>query len=252
MNKILVILLLLGVVLVGGKRGLKCFFSLCINFMVLIAMFYLISLGLNPIVIALFGCALISYIVLYYVNGKNEKTKVSFLSVSIVLLLLALLIFGFSQWGRIGGFGEESYEEINMYSYEIGFDLTEVSVALVLIGLIGATIDASVAISSALYEVHENNPQLTFLELYHSGIKIGKDIIGTTTNTLLFAYLGEFMTLLIWFYMLHYSLGEVINAKAFVSEFIKIMMSGLGCVLIFPITSYLMAKSLTQTKKVHD
>ncbi len=246
MNNILLLLFFLLMIWVGGKRGLKLFSSLCLNFVILMIVFYLIGIGLNAVIISLLGCLVISYIVLYLVNGKNLKTIASMQSILIVLAILAVLIFLMTTVSRIAGFGYESYEEINMFSYDVKLDFTNVSIALILIGLIGATIDSSIAISSALYEVFENNKHLTRAELYQSGITIGKDILGTTTNTLLFAFLGEFMTLLIWFQSGHYTLDQIINAKTFCSEFIKIMFSGVGCVLVIPITSYITSFKITK------
>lgn len=244
MNLILTIILLILMILVGGKRGIKSFISLVLNFILLIVTFYFIALGMNSIVVALIGCAIISTIVLFFVNGINLKTKSSMISIIIVLIILALGIFVITKISRIAGFGYESLEEINMFSYDIKLDMTNVSIALILIGLIGATIDSSIAISSALFEVYENNKNLTKRELYLSGLTIGKDILGTTTNTLLFAFLGEFMTLLIWFQRCKYNFTDIINAKVFCAEFIKIMFSGIGCILVIPITSFVTSQAI--------
>lgn len=244
MNKLLLLILLILMILVGGKRGLKLFISLCINFLILIITFYFIALGISPVVISLLGCLIISYVVLYFVNGKNIKTEISLKSIVIVLLILALLIFIMTNLSRIAGFGYESYEEINMFSYDVKLDFTSITISLILIGLIGATIDSSIAISSALYEVYENNRELSRKELFLSGLTIGRDILATTTNTLLFAFLGEFMTLLIWFKQGSYSVGEIFNAKSFAAEFVKIMFSAIGCILVIPITAFMMASRL--------
>lgn len=246
MNKILTLLMFILLVWIGGKRGIKLFISLIINFIILMLAFYFIALGFNPIVISLIGCLIITYIILYFVNGENIKTKASLHSVIIVLLILVVSIFLVTKITRISGFGYESYEEINMFSYDVALDFTDVSIALILIGLIGATVDTSVAISSALYEVHENNKELSKKELFLSGITIGKDILGTTTNTLLFAFLGEFLTLLIWFKDVGYSLLDILNNKTFCAEFIKILFSGMGCILVIPITALIVANRLTK------
>lgn len=248
MNSILTLLMFILLVWIGGKRGLKLFISLVINFIILMLTFYFIALGFNPIVISLIGCLIITYIILYFVNGENIKTKASLISVIIVLLILVISIFIVTTLTKISGFGYESYEEINMFSYDVDLNFTDVSIALILIGLIGATVDTSVAISSALYEVHQNNKNLSKKELFLSGITIGKDILGTTTNTLLFAFLGEFLTLLIWFKDVNYSLLDIINNKTFCAEFIKILFSGMGCILVIPITAIIVSNKITKKK----
>ena len=249
MNTLLIIILFLLMIYIDKKRGIKLFLSLIFNFIILMIIFYLIAIGLNPIICALIGCFIISYIILYYVNGENIKTQSSLKSIIIVLLILALLIFGMTYLSRIAGFGYESYEEINMFSYDIKIDYTDISISMILISLIGATVDSSIAISSALYEVYENNKKITKKELFTSGMNIGKDILCTTTNTLMFTFLGDFMTLLIWFYGSKYTLLEIINAKTLVAEVIRILFSAIGCIIVIPITAYITTNTLINKNK---
>ena len=110
------------------------------------------------------------------------------------------------------------------------------------------SLTASIAISSALYEVHQNNKDLTKKELFISGMNIGKDILCTTTNTLMFAFLGDFMTLLIWFSKGNYSFFDIMNSKTFVAELIRILFSAIGCILVIPITAYITTNALKKDK----
>lgn len=249
MNLVLLLILLLLMIYVSGTHGIKLFLSIVGNFFILIISFYLIVLGLNPIVISLLACYIICRIVLYKVNGTNIKTKTSMKSILFVLLLLTILIFIMVNVTRIAGFSYEEIEDISMYSYDIGINYTNISISLIIIGLIGATIDSSMAISSALYEVKENNKHLEHKELFESGINIGKDILGTTMSTLMFAFIGEFMTLFIWFKKYNYTLGDIINSKIFVAELIKILFSAIGCILVIIITSYITSKELEKKYK---
>ena len=211
MNIILIVLLFLLMIYIDTKRGIKLFLSIIFNFIILMIIFYLIAIGLNPIICSLIGCFVISYIILYYVNERNIKTESSLKSVVIVLIILSFLIFFVTKISRIAGFGYESYEEINMFSYDVRIDFTDIAISMILISLIGATVDSSIAISSALYEVYDNNKNLSKKDLFLSGMNIGRDILCTTNNTLMFAFLGEFMTLLIWFYKGNYSFLEIVK-----------------------------------------
>lgn len=249
MNIILIILLFLLMIYIDIKRGIKLFLSILFNFIILMIIFYLIAIGLNPIICSLIGCFIISYIILYYVNERNVKTESSLKSVIIVLIILSFLIFFVTKISRIAGFGYESYEEINMFSYDVKIDFTNIAISMILISLIGATVDSSIAISSALYEVYDNNKNLSKKDLFLSGMNIGKDILCTTNNTLTFAFLGEFMTLLIWFYKGDYSFLEIVNAKTFVSEMIKILFSAVGCIIVIPITAYITTETLKKDDK---
>jgi len=250
MNIILIIILFLLMIYIDKKRGLKLFLSLIFNFLILMVIFYFIALGFNPIICSLLGCFLISYIILYFVNEKNIKTVSSLKSILIVLCILALSIFIITYLTRIAGFGYESYEEINMFSYDVKIDYTNIAISMILISLIGAIVDSSIAISSALYEVYDNNKNLTKKELFASGMNIGKDILCTTTNTLMFAFLGDFMTLLIWASICNYSLLDIINSKTFVAELIRILFSAIGCIIIIPVTAYITSESIKKEKGV--
>lgn len=246
MNLVLLIILLILMIYVCGLHGIKLFLSILVNFILLIISFCLIVYGLNPIVISLILSYIVARVILYKVNGCNIKTRTSMLSILIVLIILTIFIYLVTYLSRISGFGYEELEEINMFSYDIGIKFERISISLILIGLLGATIDSSMAISSALYEVKENNKQLKFKELFISGMNIGRDIMSTTMCTLLFAFIGEFMTLLIWYKKGNYSLGDIINSKTFAKEFIKIFFSSIGCILVIPITSYITSMQLSK------
>jgi uncharacterized membrane protein len=244
MNLVLVIILFLLMIYIDKKRGIKLFLSIIFNFLILMIIFYLIALGINPIICSLIGCLLISYIILYFVNEKNNKTISSMKSIIIVLVILAVLIYGVTYISRIAGFGYESYEEINMFSYDVHIDFSEIAVSMILISLIGATVDTAIAISSALFEVYDNNKNLSKKELFLSGMNIGRDVLCTTSNTLLFAFLGDFMTLIIWFSKGNYSFLDIVNAKTFVAEIIRILFSAIGCIIVIPVSAYITSRNV--------
>lgn len=249
MNYVLLVVLFFLMIYIDRRRGIKLFLSIFFNFLVLFIIFYLIVIGFNPIITSLIGCLIFSYIILYFVNGENVKTKASMKSIIVVLLILLAGIYLITYFSLIAGFGEEATEEIYMFSTDVNVDFTNITISLILVSLIGVIIDASVAISSALYEVYDNNKHLSFNELFKSGMNIGKDILCTSVNTLLFAFLGDFMTLLIWFYSNKYSFLEIINSKTFVSEFIKILFSATGCVMVIPVTAYITSKNIVKNLK---
>lgn len=248
MNIVLAVILFLLMLYIDKKRGLKLFLSLGLNFAILLVIFYLVALGLNAVVCSLIGCFAVSCVMLFIVNGESIKTVSSIKAIAIVLLVLSVLIFLMAYISRIAGFGYESYEEINMFSYDVSIDFTDIAISMILISLIGATVDSSIAISSALFEVYENNKGLSRKELFISGMNIGKDILCTTTNTLMFAFLGDFMTLLIWFYKCDYTFLQSVNAKTFAAEIIRILFSATGCIIVIPVTAYITAGALKKAE----
>ncbi len=239
MNYILSIILLILLILIGGKRGLKTYLIMYINLFFVMLLIMAIGMGLDPLLVTFISVTLIALVILFFLNGFNKKTISSFISVFIILLLLICITYIFGKFIYIQGYSEETIEAIGYVNYNTGLNMLKLTEAIIIIGLIGNIIDTSIAISSALYEVHVNNPNLKIKELFKSGMNIGGDILGTTTNTLFFAFLGGAMSLLIYFIDYKYGLLELINSKVFALEFTKIVLSGIAAFLIIPLTSYI-------------
>lgn len=242
---ILLIILFALMMTIGGVRGIKSFFTLVFNFSILFIMIILISASFEPIKITIIFSILISIITLFYINGVNVKTVSSLLSVTIVILLTLLMTYKIGIDAKIQGFGNEQSETIAFLSVYVQLNFSKILLCEVLIGLLGAIIDVSISISSSVYEIHKSNPAITKQKLFVYGMNIGKDILGTMTNTLLFAYIGGFMTLIIYFNELHYSISDIVNAKVFCSEVFQSLCGGIGIILIIPITSFITCQILS-------
>jgi uncharacterized membrane protein len=239
---LLSIILFILMFFIGGSRGIKSFFTLYLNFIILFVIIILIAYNFDPIIVSLVGCLIISVVMLFFINGVNQKTITAFISVIITLLILLLIIYKVGDTFKVQGFSDEEFDAISPYNLYIHTNFIKVTISVILLGLIGAVVDASISISSAMNEILLHNPNIKQKELFLSGINIGKDIIGTTTNTLYFAYIGGFIALLIWFNELNYSLVKIINSKVFVDEIIQILFSGIGAIMIIPITAYVSSK----------
>ena len=237
MIKLLSLILLILLTIIGGKRGIKTFFTIYMNLALLFILVIIVGWGFNPTIPTLIICTIISIIILFFLNGTNKKTISSFISVIITLIVFTIITFILGNNIYIQGYAEETIDSVGYLIYNTGLEMLPLSNCLIIIGLIGTINDTSIAISSALYEIHENNPKLSEKELFLSGMNIGKDILGTTTNTLFFAYLGGFMTLFIYFQDFQYSFTTIINSKIFAIEFTRIILSGISSFLIIPLTS---------------
>lgn len=240
----LLIILFILMAVVGGKRGIKSFFTLCLNFITLFIMLILITFNLDPIKVTVVGSIIISSITLFYINGMNKKTVSALISVVFVVLLTLLISNKMGTNANIQGFSAEQSENVTFLTSYVQFNFEKIVICEILIGLLGAIIDVSISIASSMNEIHKNNALTTTSSLFGSGVSIGKDILGTMTNTLLFAYIGGFMPLLIWFHKLNYSISDILNAKVFVSEVFQILCSGIGVVLIIPVTALVTAMVL--------
>lgn len=251
MNVIIILALILFILmkLIGKEKGTKAFFSLIINFLIIFTAIMLIAHNLNPIVITILACILISYVSLFTINGKHPKTYAAFWSTLLTLAVLFFFIYFIGYAARIQGFSEEEFEEISLYSLYIGTNFTKLIISTIIMSLIGAIIDTAISISSSMNEVFLHNPSITRRKLFESGLNISRDILGTTTNTLYFAFVGGYMALILWLKDLHYSFGTIINSKVFCSEIISILCSSLGVTLIIPITAGITSYILLSKKQ---
>ncbi len=245
----LAMILFILMLFIGGEQGLRSFGSLMINFMVLAMIISMIALGINAILTTVIGCLLITALTLLLNVGSNIKSLASGLSVMLVLLVIGIYSGIIVSSAGIEGFSQPEYTDIVMFNLNIGTSMADVAVAVILIMLLGAMIDTSVAISSFLNESVRLNPHQSNSHLFHSAMNVGRDILGTTTNTLYFAFLGSFMMLFVWFSLEGYTFAMVVNSKLLNREIIRILSSGLGCVLIIPITAAISTLLFKKTQR---
>jgi len=235
---------------VGGDRGVVAFLSLCGNLAILCLSVAAMTWGINVIFITIAACIFINAITILYQNGRNQKTEAALISTAVILAVLFMLIYYISGRAHISGLNEiEQQSDYGLfYSFDIRINMRMVSISMIIIGLIGAIMDTAVAVTSAVFEVHENNRRLTDRELRHSGLAIGRDILGTTLNTLYFAYIGEAFLFIVYLRQYHYSIVKILNSKAFCGDLISILFSAAGCVMIIPLSAYVGAHIMKKGK----
>ncbi|MCM3409466.1 YibE/F family protein [Metabacillus litoralis] len=235
-------ILFLLMILIGGKKGARSFIALFLNFSVLfLATLFMTDQNADPILLTLIASTIISCITLFFINEVNKKTKTAFLSTIITLAILLFFIIIVTEHTMTQGFGEEEIEELSIFSMYIGVDFVKIGASMIIMSTIGAITDVAISISSPMREILLHNPSISRSSLYKFGLSIGRDILGTNTNTLFFAFFGGYLGLLIWFKDLNYSFGEIVNSKVFSAEMITILCAGIGIALIIPITSWITA-----------
>ncbi len=235
------IILIILSILIGKKRGLKGILSLIFNFLIIMFSLVCINYGFNIYFICFLSFISISSIIIFYLNGWNVKTKSAYLGVMTVSLICTFIIIYMNNKLHLGSFSYEFIDEISAYSFNIDLSLSKISFMVLLFICTGSICDTSVAISSALYEINDN-ARLSNKELFISGMNVGKDIIGTTVNTLLFSFIAGFIGYLLWHN--YDTFIDIINYSGFASEVIELIVAIIGCLLIIPITTLIEIKFL--------
>ncbi|MDF2989088.1 MAG: YibE/F family protein [Eubacterium sp.] len=244
---VLVVILLFLMTMIGENRGLKSFLILIVNFITFFVMIKFVTAGYDPVKVTVLASVIISSVTLFFINGLNKKTVSSFLSVIVVVLLTLLLTYKMGSAAKLHGFSNENPGSAAYLSYYVHINFSKLVTCEILLGLLGAIIDVSISIASPMNEVFSSNNSIDRYELIKSGINIGRDILGTMTNTLLFAYVSGFMTILLWFKITNYPFGDLINSKLFCPEIFQILCSGIGIVLIIPVTAIVTGMILSRS-----
>ncbi|UJW56909.1 YibE/F family protein [Bacillus sp. A116_S68] len=252
-------LVLLGIILyvlmrwIGGEKGSRSFFALFLNFIVLFfTIIFMINPHFNPIILTVVACVIISCINLFYINEINIKTVTAFVSSIITISILLVVIVLVTDRAMIQGFSEEEINEIAVFSIYLGVDFVKIGASVIIMSTIGAITDIAISISSPMHEMIKHHPAIKKRELFLSGITIGRDLLGTSANTLFFAFFGGYLALLIWFKDLDYSIGQIANSKVFSAEMITIFSAGIGVALVIPLTAWITATVFIKQREKNE
>ncbi|QMU08183.1 YibE/F family protein [Levilactobacillus suantsaii] len=246
---VLGLLLLLLMILVGGKAGAQAFFALILNFGLLFLAIVLVAFHFSPLIVTLVVGVLVLALTIFMSSGDDLSSTVAFLASVGVLVVLVLLIVPVEHWALVQGFGPEDSEDLEGLSVLVGISFVQVTMATAILSTLGAIAEAAMAISAGLSEILEQHPQVTMKALFGDGITVGKQIIGTTFNTLFFGFFGGFLALFIWFTGVNYSFGEILNDKIFVAEVLMVLFAMFSVLLTVPITTWVMTRAIALRRK---
>ncbi|WP_123524829.1 YibE/F family protein [Streptomyces sp. 840.1] len=229
-----------AVVVVGRLRGVMALVALALSFGVL-TLFILPAIlqGSNPLVVAVVGASAIMLIALYICHGLTARTSVAVVGTLISLLLIGLLGSLFIGWASLSGNTDDSTGLIHgLYPH---IDMSGLLLAGVIIGSLGVLDDVTVTQTSAVWELHQADPTMSAKQLYRAGIRIGRDHIASVVNTLVLAYAGAALPLLLLFSIAQSSVGTVANSELVAEEIVRTLVGSIGLVASVPVTTALAA-----------
>ena len=237
---------LLVTVLVGGKVGLKSLVSLGLTVAALI--FILLPLLLRgwPTIPTTFLIAVLVTAATFVILGGVERKTVCACLGTLAGIALATAFGLTAQWLlRIDGYRQEYAEALLQLRQtgESGIGISGLVTAGVIVSALGAVMDVAMSISSAVQELTRVNPELTAKELLKSGMNIGRDMVGTMTNTLILAILGSGLTLIVYIYSLGLQPWQLFSSAYMSLEAISAVASSIGVMLAVPLTAAVCAVS---------
>lgn len=240
---------LLLLVIFAGKTGLRAILS----FVVTILMMWKILIpcllkGWNPIWVALALVLVLALLILSLIYGLDRRCLASASGAALGIMVTAILGYLFTDLFQIHGAVMESSESLLYAGYQY-LDLTRIFVASIFLGSSGAVMDLSVDICSAVYEVVQKRPDISIREAVASGFAVGRAACGSTTTTLLLAYSGSYIALLMVFMAQGTPIEFILNYKYVAAEIIHTIVGSFGLVTVAPLTA--VTSGLLLTGRTH-
>jgi uncharacterized membrane protein len=195
--------------------------------------------GSNPLAVAIVGSAAIMFLTLYLAHGPSARTTTAVLGTLASLALTGVLAIIFVELARFTGFSSEEAAFLQLSAGQV--NLEGLLLGGIIIGTLGVLDDVTVTQAAAVWELHAANPEYGFRNLYSAGIRIGRDHIASTVNTLVLAYAGASLPLLILFSISNRALGGILTTEVVAEELVRTFVGSIGLVASVPITTLLTA-----------
>jgi len=207
--------------------------------------------GYNPLIVALLAGNILTIVTLLLVANFSRKAYAAIISAVICSLATCLLAIIFGNLFNIHGAVMEGAESL-LYAGFMNIDLTSIFQAGIYLASSGAILDLAIDISSALEEIVNNNPGVTKAELIKSGLNIGKSVVGSQTTTLLLAYMGTYITIMMVYMAQGTPMMNILNSKPIAAEMLHTFVGCLGLVLVSPLTSIICGLIYEKSNNVVD
>lgn len=239
---ILAAVFVLLVVIVGEKKGLmSCIglgFTMCTVICWLLPALYN---GGNGVLVSIITVALSTAVTCFCISGLSRKTAFNIISAIAGTLSAGVIYKLFASILGVSGASMDEAESLALISQTTGLSLSGVLFAGVMISALGAVMDVAVSIGASLYEIRELNPDISSKELFKSGMNIGRDMIGTMTNTLILAFAGGSIAMLILLISYGVQYNQLISSNYIALEVAKGLAGSAAVVLTVPISAVVCA-----------
>ena len=226
------------VIIIGGVKGIKSLVSLMFTLVtVIFLMLPLMFRGVEPMLAAVVSATLSIIVTLSLVSGINKKTVTAIIGTISGVVISGIIAYIFGELTHSSGMTMNDTESLIYIAEGTNLKVKGIMFAGILIASLGAVMDVAMSISSSLFEIYEVNKNIKQIDLFKSSMNIGKEIIGTMTNTLILAFAGGSITTLILIFAANMPYNKFINLEVLAIEIIQGLAGSIGIVLSVPITA---------------
>lgn len=236
---LLSIIFIIAVILFGGWQGARSLLALVGSFF---AIFYILIPGLlhgwNPIFASFMVAAGILFAAIFFTHGFNRESLVAYGGTMLAVFITTLFaIFAVSSTS-LSGFASDESTYLN-FNTRGTLDFVSLLLGAIIIGILGVLDDIAVTQAAVVTELFDSNPQITRTEVFTRALRIGREHVGALVNTLVLAYTGASLPLLIYFYISPTSFSGAINSELFATEIVRTIVGSIGLILTVPIVTLL-------------
>ena len=234
---IFALLYLLALCVIGGKQGIKGCLGLIFTFFCVIFVYLpLVYLRFSPFWAAVFICFLTTLVTMYLIGGPTKKTCAATLGTLAGVVLAGLSAWCFSKASGISGYNVSDIETLMTLWNTNRIQIGGLLFSGLLISCLGAVMDVAMSISSAIDEIYKQNTTLTRKELFKAGMRVGRDMMGTDSNTLILAFAGSSVSTLLLDYAYDLPYQQIINSNNIGIAIMQGLAGSFGIVLSVPLT----------------
>ncbi len=233
----LAIIFAAAIIIISRWKGVGALLSMVFSLYIIID--YIIPhilIGEDPLKVSIIGSVILLGVTLYLTYGWTLKTHSSVISMILVLLLTGALSAVFVVFAKLNGTGDENVMFL-MQAMETPINLRGLLLGGMIIGALGVLDDLVTTQSSAVFELHHANPSFGFRALYNSAMRIGQDHVAATVNTLVLAYAGASLPMLLVFSLARGDYGYLINFSFIAEEIVRTLVGSLGLIVAVPLTT---------------
>ncbi|MBN2794710.1 MAG: YibE/F family protein [Clostridia bacterium] len=241
-------LYLLGILFVGlmlyfgRKKGLDAIVALAFTTTVLIfIMVPMIFNGYNPIIVTIFSVFVSSLVSFILIGGFQKKTYIAIIGTLMGVVTAGIIALTFGKMTHITGLNLDQGSNLSYMALDYNIKIRGLMFASILIASMGAVMDVSMSIASSMSEIVTLQKHISFKKLFQSGMNIGKDIMGTMANTLILAFMGGSLSLMLLLWGYNMSLRQLINMPFISVEVVQGIAGSIGIVLTVPFTALVAA-----------
>ena len=230
-------LYLVALVVIGGKQGLKGALGLAFTFLAIIFLYLpLVYLGWPPLWTSVLICAVTTAVTMYFIGGPTRKTVVASAGTVAGVVIAGLVAAIFGAATGISGWNVSDIETLITLWNTNGINVGELLFAGLLISSLGAVMDVAMSVASSMGEVLAQNPAMSRGALFASGMRIGRDMMGTDSNTLILAFAGGSVSMLVLDYAYDLPILQILHSNNIGISVMQGLAGSFGVVLAVPVT----------------